>query len=268
MRYNIHMKHEMGLQSKYFDYIRNGTKRIELRLFDEKEAEGQNSGDIIEFTNPDGEKLEVKVVGLLRYGSFEDLFADFDISILADASMTKRELLDVLNGFYSLEKQKELGVVMIDVKFDFTSDSPGYWDKFWENNDGLGGGGSDPDSVSVVLQRYNQGLWSKELPNGEKMELALGENGSLSWNGFRFGSDSIITSFRYKRQRALLERVAESMDDYRGFVEDFLHKTYTIGGEIIFPKHTRSINQTRGVNPLICDRFDLTLECIRRYYAG
>lgn len=30
---------------------------------------------------------------------------------------------------------------MIDVKFDFTSDSPGYWDRFWENNDGLGGGG-------------------------------------------------------------------------------------------------------------------------------
>jgi len=29
---------------------------------------------------------------------------------------------------------------MIDVGFDFTSDSPGYWDKFWENNDGLGGG--------------------------------------------------------------------------------------------------------------------------------
>ena len=22
------------------------------------------------------------------------------------------------------------------------------------------------------------------------------------------------------------------------------------------------------MNPLICDRFDLTLECIRRYYAG
>ena len=34
---------------------------------------------------------------------------------------------------------------MIDVGFDFTSDSPGYWDRFWENNDGLGGGGSDPD---------------------------------------------------------------------------------------------------------------------------
>ena len=58
------------------------------------------------------------------------------------------------------------------------------------------------------------------------------------------------------------------MGDYRGFVEDFLHKTYTIGGEIIFPKHRGSINQARGVSPQICDRFDLTLECIRRYYAG
>lgn len=109
------MKHEMGLQSKYYDYIKNGTKRIELRLFDEKRKRIRIS-DVIEFTDPDGEKLEVKVVGLLRYGSFEDLFEDFDISILADASMTKRELLDVLNGFYSLERQKELGVVGIRVE--------------------------------------------------------------------------------------------------------------------------------------------------------
>ena len=29
---------------------------------------------------------------------------------------------------------------MIDEGFDFTSDSPGYGDGFWENNDGLGGG--------------------------------------------------------------------------------------------------------------------------------
>ena len=130
MRYNVCMKHEMGLQSKYFDYIKNGTKRIELRLFDEKRRR-INIGDTIEFTNPDGEKLLVKVVGLLRYGSFEDLFKDFDISILADASMTKQELLDVLNGFYPLEKQNEMGVVgirvevmsrVIDAGFDFVSD--------------------------------------------------------------------------------------------------------------------------------------------------
>ena len=115
MSYNIFMKHKMGLQSKYFDYIKNGTKRIELRLFDEK-RQRIRLGDIIEFTNPDGEMLAVKVVGLLRYGSFEDLFKDYDISILADKSMTKRELLDVLNRFYPLEKQEELGVVGIRVE--------------------------------------------------------------------------------------------------------------------------------------------------------
>ena len=109
------MKHEMGLQSKYYDYTRNGTKRIELRFFDEK-RQRINNGDTIEFANPDGEKLLVRVVGLLRYGSFEELFRDFDISMLADASMTKRELLDMLNEFYSVEKQNEMGVVGIRVE--------------------------------------------------------------------------------------------------------------------------------------------------------
>lgn len=114
-RYNICMKHQMGLQPKYFDYMKKGTKRIELRLFDEK-RQGINIGDTIEFANPDGEKLLVRVVGLLRYGSFEDLFRDYDISVLADASMTKRELLDVLNEFYPVEKQNKMGVVGIRVE--------------------------------------------------------------------------------------------------------------------------------------------------------
>ena len=109
------MKHSMNLQQRFFDYIKNGTKRIELRLFDEKRQK-INIGDTIEFTDPDGEKLLVKVVGLLRYGSFEELFRDFDISMLADASMTKHELLEVLNGFYPLEKQHEMGVVGIRVE--------------------------------------------------------------------------------------------------------------------------------------------------------
>lgn len=30
------MEHEMKLQDKYYNYILNGTKRIELRLYDEK----------------------------------------------------------------------------------------------------------------------------------------------------------------------------------------------------------------------------------------
>ena len=36
----------------------------------------------------------------------------------------------------------------------------------------------------------------------------------------------------------------------------------------IFPKHKNSINQAKGCNKYICDRLDLTLECIRRHYSG
>ena len=49
--------------------------------------------------------------------SFNDLFEDFDISMLSDKSMTKQELLDVLSEFYTPEKQAELGVLGIRLKF-------------------------------------------------------------------------------------------------------------------------------------------------------
>jgi ASC-1-like (ASCH) protein len=104
--------HEMNLQPKYFDFIKAGTKRIELRLFDEKRSQIE-LGDIIEFSKSENDKLKAEVVGLLRYRSFKDLFEDFDISLLADASMTKEELLSVLSEFYTPEKQAEYGVVGI-----------------------------------------------------------------------------------------------------------------------------------------------------------
>ena len=105
----------MNLQPKYFDFIKGGTKRIELRLYDEKRRSIQ-LGDIIEFAKSDDEKFKAEVVGLLRYNSFADLFEDFDISILADSSMTKQELLEVLGEFYSEEKQAEFGVIGIRIK--------------------------------------------------------------------------------------------------------------------------------------------------------
>jgi len=155
----------------------------------------------------------------------------------------------------------------IDTAFDFTSDSPGYWDGFWERRQGLGLGGCDPDSASPTLRRYHCELWSRELPCGRRMELR--DAGTcMQWDGRRFSSDSIAASFRYLRNRELLEEVAASMDDYRGFVESFLHSTYTIGGMMIFPRRNGGMNQTRGSMPCISDRWDLTLECIRRHYAG
>ena len=157
--------------------------------------------------------------------------------------------------------------MIIDSSFDFTTDTPGFWDGFWQKKDGLGIGGSDPDLYSPTLQKYHQVLWSRRLPNGEVMRLKTGFGPYyLTWKDHRFGSDSIVTSFRNSRCKELVREVSEVFPDYISFVEDYVHKAYTIGGSIIFPKHRNSINQQRGCNYLIGDRWDLTLECIRRFY--
>ena len=108
--------HEMKLQDRYFNYILNGTKKIELRLNDEKRSL-LKLNDVIKFKNEvKNETFEVKVVGLLRYNSFNDLFDDFDIEVLADKEMTKKELLDVLEQFYTKEKQEKYGVLGIKIQ--------------------------------------------------------------------------------------------------------------------------------------------------------
>lgn len=157
----------------------------------------------------------------------------------------------------------------IDVSFEFTEDIPGYWEKFFQNNGRTGTSGADPDGCSQTLRRYHQILWSRQLPNGQYMELSAGQKSDyLCWNDFRFGSDSITTSFRYKRFQGMINAVADSMDDYQRFMENFIRKSYTIGGMIIFPKRRCGINPSRGCSHQIKDRWDLTLECIRRYYSG
>ena len=157
----------------------------------------------------------------------------------------------------------------IDVSTDFTLDTPHYWDGFWERSGGLGIGGGDPDSLSKNLQLYHQTVWSRKLPCGETMALQCGTGPNyLTWKDFRFGSDSIIVSFRYEKYRHILDEVQKAVPNYKSFVEDYLHRAYTIGGMMIFPKHAGSINQAKGTSPKLRDRWDLTLECIRRHYCN
>ena len=159
---------------------------------------------------------------------------------------------------------------MIDVSFDFTSDTPGYWDGYWERMNGLGGcGKKDPDSCSPTLLGYSRRLWSRVLPNVERMELEIPRHrGYLVWNAMRLSCDSITCSFRYARNEKMIREVYASMDDYKSWIENFTRRSYTLPGEMIFPMHVKSMNQQRGMNRKIRDRWDLTLECIRRYYAG
>ena len=143
---------------------------------------------------------------------------------------------------------------MIDIDYNFRTDTPP---------------GYDHDSFSPTLKTYHQKLWSKELPNGEIMDLKVeGPPYTLTWKDFRLSSDAIIIEMRYVRIQNILDQVRELVDDYDAYYEGLLRRSYTIGGEVIFPKHQNSMNQIRGTNSKITDRWDLTMECIRRYYKG
>ena len=111
------MTHEMKLQPKYFDYILNGTKRIEIRLNDEKRKKIK-LGDKIKFLKETDlkESFEAQVIGLLKYNSFKELLRDYDISILSEANMTKDELISTLEQFYTKEKQKQYDVLGIRIE--------------------------------------------------------------------------------------------------------------------------------------------------------
>ena len=105
-------EHEMGLQRKYFDFIVSGTKRVELGLFDEKRR-GIMVGDLITFSC-DGESVKVRVTDLILRDTFEEIIKEKPMSKLADESVTKDELLSDLAEFYSMERQREYGVVGIE----------------------------------------------------------------------------------------------------------------------------------------------------------
>lgn len=108
--------HKMKLMPQYFDYIKYGNKRIEIRLNDEK-RKNLKINDIIIFEKlEDTEYLKTKIVNIYKYDSFSDLINDFDIKLLADVSITKEQLLKILNEIYEKEKQDKYGVLAIEIE--------------------------------------------------------------------------------------------------------------------------------------------------------
>ena len=132
--------------------------------------------------------------------------------------------------------------------------------------------GADPDKYSKTLRAFHKELWSKQLPNGRYFELSVNEANVYLYHKseigeYKLASDGIAHSFFYvKRIAHILNQVG------REELKKILDLYYTIPGFIIFPGNQINkkvtINAARGFNARICDRFDLTLECIRRFYLG
>ncbi|MCA9458943.1 MAG: hypothetical protein KC550_00175 [Nanoarchaeota archaeon] len=131
--------------------------------------------------------------------------------------------------------------------------------------------GGDPDSTSPTLRKYHKILWSKPLPNGKIFDLSDNKSGAYLYHNselgeFFLGSDAITHSYKnQKRKNWIVKQIPKEVDE-------LFNAGSTIGAYIILPNKringNHTINQARGVNSLIDDRFDLTLECIRLFYLG
>lgn len=129
--------------------------------------------------------------------------------------------------------------------------------------------GGDADCDSHRLREWHRRLWTKRLPTGDRLEWLIEPGGYLisaaPHGPFRVSSDTIATSHsNYHRFGVPQVQAGMSADELTQYERAF----YTIGGFIIFPTRPQSLNQRRGSNSAIADRFDLTLECIRRHYVG
>ena len=141
----------------------------------------------------------------------------------------------------------------VDTDFDFRTDRPA---------------GTDPDSWSPTLRRYHRILWSKPLPGGEVFELTeAGKPG-----GYHLRHESALGTFRLSSDTITHRYLHAPVVKRIPAAEVPLGAGYTIGSSLIFPGNRidgkQTINQARGTHPKVRDRFDLTLECIRRHYAG
>ena len=105
----------MRLHKEPFELIKNGSKTIELRLYDEK-RQMINIRDIITFENrSDGDKIKVKVIALHKYPNFEELYKHFNKVSMGYKEDEEANPKD-MELYYSSEEQSKYGVVGIEVE--------------------------------------------------------------------------------------------------------------------------------------------------------
>ena len=105
------MIHKMKLQESPFERIKNGTKTVEFRIYDEKRSKIK-IGDQIEFSKlPDlQETILVDVLDLYREDTFENLFK----KLFTDEDEIKKKTKSMYQ-YYSPDEEKQYGVVGIKI---------------------------------------------------------------------------------------------------------------------------------------------------------
>jgi len=182
--------------------------------------------------------------------SMEDDFDGTKDRYISAILRSKKSVVNEMRGLVNSE------MIDIDIDFDFYTDTPK--DK-------------DPDSFSPTLRRYHCELWSKSLPSGSNFHLNLDVPKLLHHKSelgeYLLSSDCIGHDYSNVKKMSQIIGQLEVEE-----IKEFSHICSTIGAYVVFPSkridNQMTINGARGCNSKIQDRFDLTLECIRRFYLG
>lgn len=97
---------EMNLLDEYFKAVKSKKKIVEIRLYDVK-RKNLKVNDIIRFNNRlTNEKIDCKVIKLIKYDNLEELLKNGDVS------NSKEEILNI----YSLDEINKYGLLAIYIE--------------------------------------------------------------------------------------------------------------------------------------------------------
>lgn len=100
--------------------ISSGEKSVEIRLYDEKRKKLKEDDEIefslIENDKLSDETLNVKIIGLHRFDSFEDLFYSDLYAFTGSEEKTAEGFTNSMRLYYSQEKEQTYGVLAIKIK--------------------------------------------------------------------------------------------------------------------------------------------------------
>ena len=113
------MKYIMKLNPKYFEYMKNGTKRIEIRLNDEKRKDLKIKDEIVFQKEPDlKEEISTTIEKLIFKRSFKELIKDLNIYEYSDKNESEETFLNDLYKFYTKKAEEKYGVIGIKIRIN------------------------------------------------------------------------------------------------------------------------------------------------------
>lgn len=107
---------EMKLKELPFNQIKDGSKTVEVRLYDEKRKQ-LKIDDIIVFKNINSnEQISKKIKNLKVFNTFEELFENYDDILLGARGYTKEQYSYSMHTIYSQEQEITNKVLAIELE--------------------------------------------------------------------------------------------------------------------------------------------------------